>query len=163
MARVCVSDLWHAFTKEQSVCVRHVCVQQQRPSQLCGRASEVSALGGPHGLISVSDFVCSDLVSRPAGCACAHVCLCACMLGGCVRMCACVRVCMVAVRVSHACSHLLRVEIAGRELRLKIAQAHTINHLQRIDHIAERLGHLTAVLVTDHRVEVDLRKRQLVR
>ena len=80
-----VSDLWHAFTKEQSVCVRRVCVQ--RPSQLCGRASEVSALGGPHGLISVSDFVCFDLVSRPAG----------------VRVRACVRVC---VHAGWLCAHV---------------------------------------------------------
>jgi hypothetical protein len=42
-------------------------------------------------------------------------------------------------------------------------QADALDHVQRVDHVAQRLRHLAPVRVAHHRVQVDLLERHLAR
>ena len=45
-------------------------------------------------------------------------------------------------------SYLSRVEVSGDELLLEVAEGDAVDDLERVDDVAERFGHLAAVLVT---------------
>ena len=58
--------------------------------------------------------------------------------------------------------HLGRVQVAVTDLLQHALERAAVDHVQRVDHVAQRLGHLSAVLVANHGVQVHLREGQLV-
>ena len=58
---------------------------------------------------------------------------------------------------------LRRAQVARLELIDELRQRAAVDDLQRVDDVPERLGHLPALLVADHRVQVDVGEGERVR
>jgi len=54
-------------------------------------------------------------------------------------------------------------QVARGELLAEHLEGDALDDLEWVDDVAERLGHLAAVLVANHRVQVDVGEGQLVR
>ena len=62
----------------------------------------------------------------------------------------------VDLEVLLSLGHLLCREIALFQFAVESLQLAAVNHFQRVNNVAERLGHLTAFLVSDHGMQVHL-------
>lgn len=58
--------------------------------------------------------------------------------------------------------NLLVIQVTLVELLMKGLEVKTLDDVDRVDDVSERLAHLTAVSVTDHRVAVNLLERHFV-
>mmetsp|Transcript_20475 Transcript_20475/g.38935 ORF Transcript_20475/g.38935 Transcript_20475/m.38935 type:complete len:281 (-) Transcript_20475:239-1081(-) len=58
---------------------------------------------------------------------------------------------------------LLRIQVSVLKSSMQIFEGDTLHHLDGIDHVAEGLGHLAAVCVAHHGVQIHLLERHLAR